>query len=546
MYIRVHNAFTCILSPASCSSRYISEIHMIDTRKTVLISLLFMLLLLASGKTASAQEGAAANEVESLAEEDEPLAWYSVGDVGFHLSGAGADYRALGDLGFYTGGDNFFTGVMGLTIIDDETYLTMRLQPELTFGKFGVGLDIPLMYGLESGKLRTEEFEDGVAALRIVRYLRYGRKKTDPVYIRLGDLNSSTLGAGFVVYRYANSFSFEKRTIGTEFDINHNNLYGIEGVYGDFSDPGLIALRPYFKPLALLDSTLPLLNRLEMGVLYATDVSDFATPGGESLSIWGADLSLPLYLGDILTVTPYLAWASIGSLEDDPILQSYAERVLDSPSFDPGSGSAIGVNLNFDFILNIFTLAAKLERRIYGKHFVGSYFNTVYELNKFDGKTTIDSILAGGDDAVDISTHPTARLVTADGDNGIYGAVYGQFLRKILIGGSLQIPDRKKVVDVPNSRTEAINNGATLHLEARAADLVSDISAGFSYDRNFIQDFDDAFALDERSVAQALIVKKLSDAWRVGLQYRWTFARVDGEVETTSYIFPYVGLHLEL
>ena len=40
---------------------------------------------------------------------------------------------------------------------------------------------MPILYSTSDGTFRTEEFKNGVGPLRIIRYIRYGVKKKDPV-----------------------------------------------------------------------------------------------------------------------------------------------------------------------------------------------------------------------------------------------------------------------------------------------------------------------------------------------------------------------------
>lgn len=184
---------------------------------------------------------------------------------------------------------NGITGAIGPTVIGGETYASLRLQPTFSVGKFGVGLDVPLMVSLEDGSLRSEEFTDGVGPLRLIRYLRYGRERQDPVYVKVGDLSGATLGFGLLMYQYSNVGSYEKRDWGTEFNLTFNKMGGLEGIYSDFSELSVVGLRPYVRPLQLAGTEIPVLKNFEVGGLYATDQSETATPGGNALTAWGAD-----------------------------------------------------------------------------------------------------------------------------------------------------------------------------------------------------------------------------------------------------------------
>ncbi|MFB6272253.1 MAG: hypothetical protein ABEL51_05090 [Salinibacter sp.] len=415
-------------------------------------------------------------------------------------------------------GGNRFTGALGPTIIGGETYASLRLQPDLSIGKFGVGLDIPLMVSLEDGSFRSEAFTGGVGPLRLVRYLRYGRERQDPVYVKVGDLSGATLGFGLVMYQYTNVANYEKRDWGTEFNVNYDGKVGLEGLYSDFSELSVVGVRPYVRPFQLAGTEIPLLKNFEVGGIYATDQSDAATPGGEPLTIWGADAGLPISLGSVLQIVPYVAFANIA----DPGEKAFADTTSTAEQFTPGSGTSVGVNANLQLIADLFSLSAKVERRFFGENFSGSYFGAVYEANKLGFRKGP-------------ATHPFRKLDRSKGQNGTFGSLYGHVLNEILIGGSLQIPDK--------------GDNTFLRLEARAPNLIPKVTAHAVYNRNSVEDFGDAFVLDENSTLDARVGYKVKPYLLVGTNYRWTFARVQKnggeEVKATSHVFPFVALQFQ-
>ena len=93
-------------------------------------------------------------------------------------------------------GEGMLDGGVGMSWIDGQPNYTVRLRPELAFGKFGAGLDLNLEFN--SHGLRTENFNTASDYLAIIRYLRWGHKN-DPLYIRVGALDMTTLGYGNLV-----------------------------------------------------------------------------------------------------------------------------------------------------------------------------------------------------------------------------------------------------------------------------------------------------------------------------------------------------------
>jgi hypothetical protein len=153
-------------------------------------------------------------------EEENPANEFS----GFDVTNPMAQQSSLGAL-------------LGYTDIGGQKFIGMRIQPEFVLGKFAIGLDVPILFNIEDNfKLRTEEFKDGVGWFRMMRYVSWGVKKRDPVYIRVGDLTGSWIGYGILLDNYTNAVSFEKRKVGATFDVLVKNLVGVEGLYSDF-DP---------------------------------------------------------------------------------------------------------------------------------------------------------------------------------------------------------------------------------------------------------------------------------------------------------------------
>lgn len=464
------------------------------------------------------------------------------GAVDFGSFPMGDLVQNAGAFGLLGGQTNVFTGAFGATVIDDEVFIGLRIQPDLAIGKFGIGLDIPILFSPDSGSLRTDEFEDGVGFLRVIRYARYGQKRSDPFYARVGDISGTTLGFGFGLYQYSNVGSFEKRPIGLEFDVNVlNGAYGLEGLYSDFSEAGVIGARPYVRPFLAAGADIPVLKNFEIGAFYFADRSGgpatVPDPEGDcffggpanipvppcqrviddigTVSMIGGDVGLPIGLGNFFQVVPY---ASVAQFSVDEALP-----------FEGGTGTALGVNMRLQLIADLASVSAKLERRFFSEHFVGSYFDATYEANKLGG------------------TLPILQLASSDGEDATVGALYGHIIDKVTLGGTLLLPNEIQ----RDAVTGEVINGAFLRLEALAPDLIPKINAAAVYNRRFIEDLGDAILLDERSTMQARLGYQVNRFMTAGVDYRWTFATLtddEGEefVKATSYVFPFAALSVDI
>jgi hypothetical protein len=406
-------------------------------------------------------------------------------------------------------GGNQVTVPIGTTIIGGKTYISMRLQPELAFGKFGVGLDVPLMFSTE-GKFRTDEYKGGIGALRVVRYVRYGVKHEDPVYVRIGDITGTSLGYGLIMYNFTNAVSFEKRKIGANIDLNYDLRFGLEAVYSDFNRFSIIGLRPYVRPLKTTD--MPILKTTEFGVTYITDRDKDAL---YNITEVGADVGMSVVETSFLKITPYMEYATI--LKNDKLADTAGT------SYGAGSGFAMGVNFKMNFIADVFNMNAKIERRFYSDNFLPQYFDATYEIGKLNGA-------------------PKAlALINAQGVQGTYGELLANLIGKVQVIGGMSIPDNLKK-----------SKSALVHLGMAAPDLIPKITISGTYDKAGLDKLGDAFKLDQRSIAHVILAYQAYQTGpfvvNAGVDYKWTFVEnkdKDG-FKAKRYVTPFVGMTMQL
>jgi len=160
-------------------------------------------------------------------------------------------------------------GSVGAVMLGDETYTQIRLMPELTFGKFGIGLDIDLMID-SNGNIRKEDWDDFEDYVNKIYYLRYAQRG-DPFYGRLGGFKTFTLGHGLVMKNYSNMLRYpEYKQIGIQLGGN----LPIAGMTGELFTSNVVKNeilggRLTFKPLN--NTSIPLFNNLVFGGTIAHD-----------------------------------------------------------------------------------------------------------------------------------------------------------------------------------------------------------------------------------------------------------------------------------
>jgi hypothetical protein len=251
---------------------------------------------------------------------------------------------------------NVFEGGLGVASINGKTYTTFTLSPEFSFGKIGVGLNLELMFDNEGGfEFRDDMYKNGAGWLRVVRYVRYGRKG-DGMFARLGTIDNGVLGNGFLMFHYNNASNYDERKIGLQFDYDFED-FGFETIYSNFGRPEIFGLRGYYRPLT--ESSIPILNTLELGATLITDSynkkfnSADSTFSDDNITAFGLDIGVMVLDYDYLKSKLYF---DLGSISNH------------------GSGSALGTSFIIPEVLGLFEFGAKYELRWLGDGFAPNLF----------------------------------------------------------------------------------------------------------------------------------------------------------------------------
>ena len=416
---------------------------------------------------------------------------------------------------------------LGFTQIDNVQYFGIRFQPELSIGKLGFGLDVPLFFSLDGGNIRTEEYTDGVGYFRLINYIKWGKKKKDPLYIRLGNLNHAYLGYGILLNNYSNSVSYEKRKLGLSFDFEIGGKIGIEGIYSDLNPESvtLLAFRPYYKPFGNLWT--PIVKTIEFGFSYVTDhdqtkslfkdvTNKFLKNG---MNAWAVDVGAFLLNTDFIDWTIFTQYGMLNKIKGEAIVDT--SMIIDpnlqviSNDYSNGSGLSIGTAARMNIVSEIFYLHARIERLWYTDYFIPQFFDIGYEINK-DAKLS--------------------SLAVTKASQGIYSTLAAEIVDKMIVSGSILLPDNV------NS-----THPAMVLLNINAPDLIKGFVISGSYYKDNILDFKDAFTLDENSQAMLRAAYKILPYFVVGVDYKWSFIMQNsGYLEVDHQVMPYFGLNIPI
>ncbi len=416
--------------------------------------------------------------------------------------------------------------------IGDRNFIGLRLEPELAIGKLGFGLSVPIMFDMNDWSFRTEEFTSGSGVLRMIRYVRWGIKKKDPIYIKVGDLSGASLGFGLLLNNYTNSVSFENRKFGMEFDILIKNFFGLEFIYSDFdfTSLNLMAFRPYIKPLGT--TKIPIIKTFEIGFSYVVDkdqtsikTDSMTVKNNEFLengiSAWGLDAGIIPINNRWMQMRIFAQYGNLKEVNSDLLTTSlnfYALNNSDSAlivNYAGASGISVGMDFRFKFLGNLLRMDIRAERLWYNDHFMPQFFDATYEMHK-DAKIF--------------------QLTEIKKKTGTYAALNITVLEKILVSGGVMIPDQV-----------SLSAPATLHIGMDASRLSKKLIIRGDYYKGNITKLAHALQVDDNSLLSARIAYKLYKYLAIGIDYKWTFAEMDdGTYKTTNHVSPYIGLNIPL
>ena len=260
----------------------------------------------------------------------------------------------------------------GFTFINGEPFLRFQLQPEIDLGKVGFGLGLVLLYSSSEEGEHTILAEDGETwddistILRVVRYVRYGHL-SESFYTRFGALDFATIGHGFIMSGYSN---YDRRGVRLNLSTKTKKA-GMETILNDISAPTVFGGRVFVRPLQQEEGGIPLLNSLELGGTYLTDIDPDPSliPGGDPLIALGVDIGFPLIHNKSMRLDIY---DDIAALNTKP--GSKTEEI-DEIS-DVAMGNAIGIGVSLSQAL------FKIEYRTFGAQFYPTIFDYTYDAAK--------------------------------------------------------------------------------------------------------------------------------------------------------------------
>ena len=261
---------------------------------------------------------------------------------------------------------------LGFTFINGEPFLRFQLQPEIDLGKVGFGLGLVLLYSSSADDEHTILAEDGEmwndisTILRVVRYVRYGHL-SESFYTRFGALDYATIGHGFIMSGYSN---YDRRGLRLNLSSETKKI-GVETIINNVGDPTVFGGRMFVRPLQQEEGGMLLLNSLELGATYLTDIEPDPSliPGGDPLIALGVDIGFPLVHNKSLRLDIY---DDVAVLNTKP--GSKTEEIAEISDVAVGNAIGIGVSLSQALF--------KVEYRTFGAQFYPTIFDYTYDAAK--------------------------------------------------------------------------------------------------------------------------------------------------------------------
>ena len=288
---------------------------------------------------------------------------------------------------------NFLTSGLyggGLTFINGDAYVRLQLQPEIPLGKFGLGLDLVLLYNPYAENVGDqflaedgETWDSASTWLRLIRYFSYG-KPYDPFYFRLGEFDYLTIGHGSIMSGYSNH---DRR--GLHLNLRKSDSkYGIETMVNDLGNPTIFGGRGFYRPFQRPENN-NLLTRFELGATYLVDIDpNLLQEIEEPLNVVGIDVGFPIIerssfrldlYNDIAVLNPPTNPEDI-TLEPTPTEESPEGQSENGTSYEGDTirselawGNATGIGIASTKAI------FKVEYRIFSDGYVPAIFDYTYE-----------------------------------------------------------------------------------------------------------------------------------------------------------------------
>lgn len=324
---------------------------------------------------------------------------------------------------------------IGSITINGETWAKAVIQPTFTIGKLRTGLYLPVIYSSNlfdpstwyrpSGNDEwsfgtdigwdadnwTDALIDAASDIALkIKFIEYGQPLEDKFFVKVGNLDSFTVGHGLLMRNYANDSDFPSiRRIGLNLGLDQGG-WGFEALTNDLTDNQILGGRFYVRPIP--DFKLAIGMSGVVDINPAVDLDDTtASSYGDPMFIGGAlDLDLPIIQSGLIGIRLFADGAAMV-----PYVREGGQNAGDAGfRYDmvwtengiKNWGAAAGL------LGNVLFVDWRLEYRYFTGVFTPSFFDSSYERRRSGLVEEWAGYLSG---AKSIANTPTVMGIYGEG-----------------------------------------------------------------------------------------------------------------------------------
>ena len=299
--------------------------------------------------------------------------------------------------------DSRFGLRIGYARLDNSSYLSVTPEIDLHFGPdVGLGIGLPLNFlayangFVDKGTitLRKHDYDKPSQYARVLRFFTVGRKE-DQFYLNVSQLFAASIGHGAIVRRYSGNIDQNITRVGAQLDA-YGRFGGFEAFIGDVIQPRhFLAGLAFVKPLGFLSGDLAsTLGQTSLGVSTAADLSapytldrngfQYPNVGDDGEPVVAETRRAQLVGADIETKVLKTEGADIKPFVDYSRLLDIGTPTGVGAKGQGGGGLTAGVLGRFNAgEVKTHAFRVVLEGRYFDGNYLPGYFDTFYEVQKF-------------------------------------------------------------------------------------------------------------------------------------------------------------------
>jgi hypothetical protein len=301
--------------------------------------------------------------------------------------------------------DSRFGIRVGAAYLDHTAYLAISPEIDLRFDKLAIGIGVPLhidglqLYDGNGVHFRKHDYDSASDYAKIVRFITYGAKEEN-LYFNVTQLFAATIGHGALVRRYSGNTDENITRVGVELDA-YGKYGGFEAFVGDVVQPShFISGLLFLKPLGFANLKGPAADTWGQTSLGVSMAADFNAPfllardaagrpqtddKGEpvvnttqSAVFGGIDVETKLVKSERVDIKPYVDYSRLFS----------SATMQDGRQASGGGGFTAGMLGRFNVGgEKVHAFRVVLEGRFFDANFLPGYFDTFYEVQKYQNIT---------------------------------------------------------------------------------------------------------------------------------------------------------------